>query len=213
MPRVANAGHFIVLGAVPRPRALYPLCERRAQRAREIRVLRIVLKVPAAQRIALDIQSGAEQHVHAVMAALLADRRSHFARVLLVPAAGERRRGGKRRSGFALPHAVVPLFHLFPKPVRPVRHADGRDAEPRDRIGVHEVRARHERDLLLRRQLPQNAFQVKPLFAFSVHLHFLAFYVFSEIIFTLLCMLISTFCLHSARSHSSLTRWTYSSGT
>ena len=56
--------------------ALHALDHRRAQHARKQRVLREILEVSTAQRVALQVHAGAEQRVHAIVAALFGDRRA-----------------------------------------------------------------------------------------------------------------------------------------
>ena len=49
------------------------------------RIFGIIFEVTSAQRIALDVQTGAEQHVHVEVVGFLAERLAHFFRKLRIP--------------------------------------------------------------------------------------------------------------------------------
>ena len=104
-----------------------------------------------------------EEHVDPVKAALLGDSLPHFPGVLRVPAGGRGDRRGEGCSGLAFAHAVIAALLLDPEAVGTVRHAQGRDAQPGDGVGVHEVGAGHQGRFLLHRQFLHQPFDVHML--------------------------------------------------
>ena len=62
-----------VLDAGTHAHGLYAAHERRAELSCKERVFAVIFKISAAKRVALDVQSGAEKHMHPVIPAFLAD--------------------------------------------------------------------------------------------------------------------------------------------
>ena len=58
---------------------------RRRHLAREVRILRKILEIASAKRIALDVESGSEQHVDALRRGFLAQKLAHSLAQFLVP--------------------------------------------------------------------------------------------------------------------------------
>ena len=104
----------------------------------------VILKIAAAQRIALDVDTGAEDNVHTVVPALGGNALPHLSGVFGIPARGDR--GGRREGGRGFAHrdAVVPTRSLLPQAVGAVRHGESRDVQALDGSGVHEVLPRDE---------------------------------------------------------------------
>ena len=107
------------------------------QLAGQVRVLREILEIAAAQRAALGVQAGAQDHIDAVGSGLLAQR---FADLLAqggVPAVGHGGRrgeaGGRLRGVQA---QMVRRARLFAYAVGAVRQGDGGDVFARQRAGV-----------------------------------------------------------------------------
>ena len=124
---------------------LHALDHRRAEHSRKIRILGKILEIPPAERASLYVHARSEQNVNAVATAFVADRRAHFPEIFGIPARCRRRRRRKGRRGQAFGYAIVAALDLHAQSVRPVGHSDGRHAEARNRICVHEIRPRDER--------------------------------------------------------------------
>ena len=69
--------------------------------AAQVGVLGVVLKVPPAQRAALGIEAGAQQHIYLLAGGLLADGAAAQGGQLLVPAVGNAGSGGEAGGGLA----------------------------------------------------------------------------------------------------------------
>ena len=124
------------------------------QHARQQRVFGKVLKVAAAQRVALDVDAGAEHHRHLLRRALAAQRLARLPAQLRVPRLRERacRREARRRYRFA--HAeVVGRVGLLAQPVRPVGQHDAREPKARQRLEPPELGAGAQPALLGERHL------------------------------------------------------------
>ena len=124
------------------------------QARRKHRVFGVILKISAAERRALDVCRRAEQNGNALRVAFPAQRRADLPEQLRVERTGKPCPGRETGCGNALvqPEMVRPL-RLFPKPVRAVRHHDGRNAEPLHRLGVPKIEARAKPGLFFQCQL------------------------------------------------------------
>ena len=105
----------------------------RGHLAGEQRVLAVILEVPAAERVAVDIHPRTKDDIDAVFQHLVAHRPADFLHEFRVPGRGEHR--PDREAG-----AVEGLLRSFPVRVDPqaggtVRQDDRGDAEPRDGMG------------------------------------------------------------------------------
>ncbi len=132
---------------------LQPRDVRGAEDAAEQGVLGDVLEVAAAQRRPLDVDAGAEHHVHAEGARLAADGGADARGDLRVPAAADRDRrreagGGQRR----VQAQVVEAAGLPAHPVRAVGHDDRGQSDLLGGLGGPEVVAGQQSRLLLERQ-------------------------------------------------------------
>ena len=97
--------------------------------AGQVRVLGEVLEVAAAQRVALDAQTGPEQHVDALARGLLAHGGAHALAELGVPRVGHGDGGGEARRGLGAVEAqVVGGAGLVADAVGAVGELDGGDA-------------------------------------------------------------------------------------
>ena len=146
--------------------------ERRAELAGEQRVLGEVLEVAPAQRRALHVHSGAEQHRDLLRPALVTQRDADAGEEVDVPGRGEPGRRGKARGGNGRADAeMVARGRLLAQPVRSVGDHDGRDAEPRDGFGVPEVGAVQQSGLLLERERVEQRGDVEPGRGVGCHGH------------------------------------------
>ena len=134
--------------------ALYAADHRRGELAGEQRVLGEILKVPPAERAALDVHARPEHHADALRHGLLAERASNGREQRFVPAVRKRarRRKARRRNGAAKAQRVR-IALLLAQAVRPVRHHLGRNAEPFHGLRVPEIPSGREPRLFLQRQL------------------------------------------------------------
>ena len=122
--------------------------------AGEQRVLGEILKVPPAERAALDVHARSEHHADALRHSLLAERAANGREQRFVPAVRKRarRRKARRRNGAAKAQRVR-IALLLAQTVRPVRHHLGRNAEPFHGLRVPEIPSGREPRLFLQRQL------------------------------------------------------------
>ena len=98
----------------------------------------IVLKIPPAARIALQIHRRRQQHIHVVVHALLADGAAHASRIFRVPAVGNGHAGGEGRGriGGAKADGSFRLdLPLLADTDRAVGQIYGRNVQSGDRIG------------------------------------------------------------------------------
>ena len=176
--RARHAPVFLVVGSIMlHARAHIPALHtahlRRRQLSRQIRVLAEILKVPPAQRAALDVHRRPQKHRHILRAALLAQRPPHPFQQRLIEAG---RRRACRREAHRLDAVVdaqmVRLLVLLAQPVRAVRHHHARDAQPFHALQMPEIRARTQPGLFLQRHLRHKlvyiAFQKNTSSHFSV---------------------------------------------
>ena len=174
--RARHAPVFLVVGSIMlHARAHIPALHtahlRRRQLSRQIRVLAEILKVPPAQRAALDVHRRPQKHRHILRAALLAQRPPHPFQQRLIEAG---RRRACRREAHRLDAVVdaqmVRLLVLLAQPVRAVRHHHARDAQPFHALQMPEIRARTQPGLFLQRHLRHKlvyiAFQKKHILSF-----------------------------------------------
>ena len=126
--------------------ALQAAHERRADDAAQLRIFRIRFEVAAGERIALDVDVRAEQHVHAERACFAAHRSGGACNQLRIPRRCHRHAGGERSRRVAARRAHA---------VRSVGEAHCRDAEARHRDRREIVRAGDQRRLLFHRQAHQ----------------------------------------------------------
>ena len=91
------------------------------------RILGVVLEVPPAQRVAVRVQRGAQQHVHAVFVDLVAHGAPDLLEQFHVPRRGQQRLDRKRRAVEGA-RVAVPLG-LDAQPRRAVRQDDGGNAQ------------------------------------------------------------------------------------
>ena len=121
--------------------------------ARQIGVLREILKVAAAQRAALDVQAGAQQHRDLLCCGLFAHGLADGLAQGGVPAVGHggrSREAGGRHTGVQA--QVVCRTGLLAHTVGAVRQGDGRDALARQGAGVEHRAAGQQRTFLLQIQ-------------------------------------------------------------
>lgn len=122
--------------------------------AREVGVLREVLEVAAAQRVALDAQARAEQHVDALGRGLLGHGGADALAELLVPGVRHGDGGGEAGRGLgAIQAEVVGRARLVPHAVGPVGELDCGDAALGQRPAPEGCLALEELALLFEREL------------------------------------------------------------
>src|SRR5690606_19486752 len=123
--------------------------ERGAQHPRDDGVFGPVLEIAAAQRGALDVDAGSEQHADLLDRGLDAEGAADPLDQLGIPRRAEprRRREAGRRDALA-DAEVIASATLLAQAVRSVRHPDRRDAGALHRGGVPEVPAAGQRRLL-----------------------------------------------------------------
>ena len=107
------------------------------------------LEVAAAQRRAVDVDGGAEQHLRALGFGLLGQRLPDALDQRRVPGRGQHGPGGEGRRRHAAGEGVAP------RPVRAVGHLQRRNTEPLDGDRMPRIGAGQQRDLLFERQLRQ----------------------------------------------------------
>ena len=122
--------------------------------SRQVGVLREILKVPASQRAALDVQSRAQQGAYPLAGGLFSDGRAHLLGQSGVPAVGQARCGGEAGGGqTGIETQVVPRARLTAHAVRAVGEHHGGNARFGKLIGAPDVPAGQKSDLLLQGQL------------------------------------------------------------
>ena len=120
---------------------LHAAHERRTEFPRKKRVFAVIFKISAAKRIALDVQSGAEKHMHPVIATFLPNRPPDFFSIFGIPGgchACRRRECGCR---LAFGDSVIPAADLLAQSVRSVCHRKRWNVQPRNAVCVHKVRS------------------------------------------------------------------------
>ena len=128
--------------------------ETRRQLARQIRVFTEIFKVPPAERVALEIGTGAENKSNALLLGFLADGCADFGKQFRVPAPGGGHLGGKAGgfSGFVDAQHIRHIL-LFTKTMRAIAHEEGREAVFFVFLCFPEVFAGAEGDFVLQRHL------------------------------------------------------------
>ena len=121
--------------------------------AGQIGVLREILKVPAAQGAALDVQAGAQQHRYPLGSGFFAHGPAHSLAQGRVPAVGHGGGGGEaggRHTGVQA--QMVGSTGLLADAVGAVRQGNGRDTLARQRPGGEHRLAREQRTFLFQIQ-------------------------------------------------------------
>ena len=131
--------------------ALHTVDEPCGQLTGKVGVLGVVFKIAAAQGAALDVDGRPQQDLHAVGAGLPPEGGAHAAGQRRVKGCGCRTpcREADRLDAVVGVGAALPLGA---QAVGAVADLDGRDAQPRDRLGMPEIRAGAKPGLLLQRQ-------------------------------------------------------------
>ena len=120
-----------VLHRRPDPLGLHAVHHGRRHPARQERVLRVVLEVPPAERVAVDVERGPEEHVDAVLLRLVAHGAAHALHEVGVPRRGEERLDRER--GAEVRARRVPFaLRLDPEAGGAVGDDDRGDSEPAD---------------------------------------------------------------------------------
>ncbi|MPN22396.1 hypothetical protein SDC9_169779 [bioreactor metagenome] len=122
------AGEMLEAGAHARP--LYAADPCLSHFARQIRVFREILKIAPAERITLDVDPGAQHHLHILEGRFPADGLRHLAHQAGVERTG-RKAGRREAGGFFTEHdaQIVLALLLFPKAVRAVAHRKRGDTQ------------------------------------------------------------------------------------
>ena len=158
---------FVVVDGKVFERSAYPhrfhaLDVGAAHLAGEIGIFGKIFKVAAAQRRALDVDSGTEDDVDLLIDALFAQSDAHFADEIGIPARrhidGRRECGG--REGHLHAEAVVVLI-FFAQAVRAVRHHERADAEAFDRLGRPKISAAAYRGFFAQSHVGNNFFDLR----------------------------------------------------
>ena len=136
--------------------------ERRTEGARNERVLGEVLEVAAAQRVALDVHAGREDHVNLEIDRLARDRLAHAGGIGGLPRARERdcRGEGRRRHVVGDAESATGGAHLADA-VRTIGEIERGDAESLDCRGVPRLRAFEQARLLFVRQQGEQLIDLK----------------------------------------------------
>ena len=123
----------------------------------KVGILREILEVAAAQRAALDVQAGAQQHRHALCCGFFAHGCAHSLAKLRVPAVGHGGRGGEAGGGHTGVQAqMVGSARLLAHAVGAVRQGNGRDALARQRPGGEHRTAAQQGAFLFQAQFCNN---------------------------------------------------------
>ena len=136
-----------VLQAGTHAHGLHPAHECRTELSRKERVFAVIFKISAAKRVALDVQSGTEKHMHPVIPAFLADCTPDFLGIFGIPGGRHARRRRECGCRLAFGNPVVPAADLLAQSVRSVRHCEAGDIKLRNAMCVHKVRALQKRGL------------------------------------------------------------------
>jgi hypothetical protein len=167
------AGLLIVGGKVldggPHAPALYAANVRSGQLTGQIRVLRNVLEIAAAQRAALDVNGGPQQDADILGLALVAQNLTHVLQKVRVKAGTGGAPGREADSLDAVVQAEVVRFTcLLAQTVRAVGHHHGRDAQPLDPLRVPEIRAGAKAGFFFQCHLADQCFQIARHILFSL---------------------------------------------
>ena len=141
----------------------------RRELAGKIGILRKVLKIPPAERTPLDVEPGAEQHIHALRTRLASERFADLLRERCIPAVGDsrrRRETGRGKRGVQSEVVANPL--LFPEPVRPVGKEKSRQSPSGECPALPCAAAGQQRCLFEQTQLPDTPFRHLCLFFFHL---------------------------------------------
>ena len=136
--------------------------------AGQIGVLREILKVPAAQGAALDVQAGAQQHRYPLGSSFFAHGPAHSLPQGRVPAVGHGGRGGEaggRHTGVQA--QMVGSTGLLADAVGAVGQGNGRDALARQSPGSKHRLAREQRTFLFQVQTADDICIVHGIFLFA----------------------------------------------
>jgi hypothetical protein len=128
--------------------ALHAVDVGRGHAACEHRVFREVFEVAPAQRRALDVDTGPEQHLNVRRLGLAPERSAHFTQQAGVPGGRQRRRGGEA-GGRHAHHAQPVGIDGLAQAVRSVGKRDRRQAQALDAVAAPPAVARQQRGLLL----------------------------------------------------------------
>ena len=173
----AVAGHAVVLlivhGKVLQADAdilaLHAVDVTRGELARQVRVLRKVLEVSAAERGALDICGRAEQNGKLLGLTGVAERDARFAEQRTVKRARHARSGRiTRRRHAGVQTEMIRRVGLLADSARAVRNHDRLDAEALRRLQVPKILARAERDFLFERHLRYNCFYIHTVHSYLI---------------------------------------------
>ena len=135
-----------VLDRAADPPALHALDERHGDLGRQVGVLGVALEVPAAERVAVDVHGGRQQHAGTLGPGLVAEQAADAADQRAVPRRRQGGTAGQRRRARARELRA-------PRPARPVGDADAGEAQPIDADRVPHVCAGRERRLLVGAQV------------------------------------------------------------
>ena len=158
-----------MLDGGPHAPALYAANVRSGQLTGQIRVLRNVLEIAAAQRAALDVDGGSPQDADILGLALVAQNLTHVLQKVGVKAGTGGAPGREADSLDAVVQAEVVRFTcLLAQTVRAVGHHHGRDAQPLDPLRVPEIRAGAKAGFFFQCHLADQCFQIALHILFSL---------------------------------------------
>ena len=137
--------------------------------AAQVGVFGEILEVTAAQRAALDVQAGAQQHVHVQAGGLFAHQTAHFLAQLRVPAVGHGGSGGQAGGGYTgIQAQVIACAHLLANAGGTVGQKDAGDAQALDGTGGPYIPAGQQTALFLQSHLIDQIFVLHGLNSFAL---------------------------------------------
>ena len=158
-----------VLGAGGDAVLLYAAHEGRSHLTAQVGVFGEILEVTAAQRAALDVQAGAQQHVHIQAGSFFTHQTAHLLAQLRIPAVGHGGSGGQAGGGYTgIQAQVIARAHLLANAGGTVGQKDAGDAQALDGTGGPHIPAGQQTALFLQSHLIDQIFVLHGLNSFAL---------------------------------------------
>ena len=137
--------------------------------AAQVGVFGEILEVTAAQRAALDVQAGAQQHVHIQAGSFFTHQTAHLLAQLRIPAVGHGGSGGQAGGGYTgIQAQVIACAHLLANAGGTVGQKDAGDAQALDGTGGPHITAGQQTALFLQGHLIDQIFVLHGLNSFAL---------------------------------------------
>ena len=158
-----------VLGAGGNAVLLHATHESSGHLAAQVGVFGEILEVTAAQRAALDVQAGAQQHVHIQAGSFFTHQTAHLLAQLRIPAVGHGGSGGQAGGGYTgIQAQVIARAHLLANAGGTVGQKDAGDAQALDGTGGPHIPAGQQTALFLQSHLIDQIFVLHGLNSFAL---------------------------------------------